>query len=122
MLAIWLSKASGNFKPFDSLRYLIKTHKLAFEAVMLIWGRKPLAVYGGRMAESVLTILCHILKGEKIIQERLEKEKPAPPVEKKEEGALLLEKQLQLLLHRRLWFYALLVRSKFPRSILNYIK
>merc|ERR550532_1890940 len=82
------SKASGNFKPFDSLRYLIKTHKLAFEAVMLIWGRKPLAVYGGRMAESVLTILCHILKGEKIIQERLEKEKPAPPVEKKEgEGA-----------------------------------
>ena len=40
------------------------------------------------MAESVLTIHCHILKGEKIIQERLEKEKPAPPVEKKEgEGA-----------------------------------
>ena len=36
------------------------------------------------MAESVLTILCHILKGEKIIQERLEKEKPPPPVEKKE--------------------------------------
>ena len=76
------AKASGTFKPFDSLRYLIKTHKLAFEAVMMIWGRKPLAVYGGRMAESVLTILCHILKGEKIIQERLEKEKPVTPVDK----------------------------------------
>eukprot|EP00092_Neocalanus_flemingeri_P041280 GFUD01044951.1.p1 GENE.GFUD01044951.1~~GFUD01044951.1.p1 ORF type:complete len:4316 (+),score=1501.53 GFUD01044951.1:136-13083(+) len=72
------SKASGNFKPFDSLRYLIKTHKMAFEAVMMIWGRKPLPVYGGRMAESVLAILCHILKGEKIIAERLEKEKPVP--------------------------------------------
>merc|ERR1719309_1602657 len=70
------SKAAGNFKPFDSLRYLIKTHKMAFEAVMMIWGRKPLPVYGGRMAESVLAILCHILKGEKIIAEKLEKEKP----------------------------------------------
>jgi len=71
------SKAAGNFKPFDSLSYLIKTHKMAFEAVMMIWGRKPLPVYGGRMAESVLAILCHILKGEKIIAEKLEKEKPA---------------------------------------------
>jgi len=83
------SKAVGNFKPFDSLRYLIKTHKMAFEAVMMIWGRKPLPVYGGRMAESVLAILCHILKGEKIIAEKLEKEKPAPPTttEKAPEGA-----------------------------------
>merc|ERR1719474_2183467 len=78
------SKAAGNFKPFDSLRYLIKTHKMAFEAVMMIWGRKPLPVYGGRMAESVLAILCHILKGEKIIAEKLEKEKPPPVIEKKE--------------------------------------
>ena len=43
---------------------------------MNIWGKKPLAVYGGRMAESVLAILCHILKGENLIKERLEKEKP----------------------------------------------
>jgi len=70
------SKASSNFKPFDVLSYLIKTHKIAFEAVMNIWGKKPLAVYGGRMAESVLAILCHILKGENLIKERLEKEKP----------------------------------------------
>merc|ERR1719187_2995789 len=70
------NKPSGNFKPFDSLKYLIRTHKLAFEAVMCVWGRKPLPVYGGRMSESVLAILCHILKGEKLIQEKLEKEKP----------------------------------------------
>ena len=81
------SKASGNFKPFDSLRYLIRTHKLAFEAVMMLWGKTPLPVYGGRMAESVLTILCHILKGEKMIQERLEKEKPAAPAPKEGEGS-----------------------------------
>ena len=71
------NKPSGNFKPFDSLKYLIKTHKRAFEAVMKIWGKKPLAVYGSRMTESVLSILCHILRGEKIIAEKLEKEKPA---------------------------------------------
>ena len=44
---------------------------------MMIWGKKPLVVYGGRMAISILAILSHILKGEKIIQERLKKEKPA---------------------------------------------
>jgi E3 ubiquitin-protein ligase HUWE1 len=69
-------KAGPNFKPFDTLTYLIKTHKTAFEAVMHIWGKKPLQVYGWRMSESVLSILCHILKGETLIKERLEKEKP----------------------------------------------
>ena len=69
-------KQSSNFKPFDILGYLIKTHKTAFQSVMNIWGKKPLAVYGGRMAESVLAILCHILKGENLIKERLEKDKP----------------------------------------------
>ena len=43
---------------------------------MCVWGRKPLPVYGGRMSESVLAILYHILKGEKLIQEKLESEKP----------------------------------------------
>ena len=51
----------------------MKTHKKAFEAVMKIWGKKPLAVYGSRMSESVLSILCHIIKGEKVIAEKLEK-------------------------------------------------
>ena len=54
----------GNYKPFDPLKYLTRTHRLAFQAVMKIWGKKPLKTYGERMSESVLTILCHILKGE----------------------------------------------------------
>ena len=54
----------GNYKPFDPLKYLTRTHRLAFQAVMKIWGKKPLKTYGARMSESVLTILCHILKGE----------------------------------------------------------
>ncbi|KAF5283384.1 hypothetical protein FQA39_LY04760 [Lamprigera yunnana] len=58
---------------FNPLRYLIQIHKLAFEAVMLMWGRKPLPTYGIRMSESLLTILRHILRGEKIIKERISK-------------------------------------------------
>jgi E3 ubiquitin-protein ligase HUWE1 len=82
------AKASANFRPFDALRYLIKTHKTAFEAVMHIWGKRPLPVYGSRMAESVLTILCHILKGEVIIKERLEKERPPSAEEQKRDGVV----------------------------------
>jgi len=69
------TKLSGTFKPFDPMKYLARTHKLAFHAVMKLWGKKPMKVYGARMAESVLTILCHILKGEKMIAEKQEKEK-----------------------------------------------
>lgn len=64
-----------NFVPFDPVKYLIKTHKKAFECVMHLWNKKPLKVYGERMSESVLAIFCHLLKGEVIIQEKLSKEK-----------------------------------------------
>lgn len=47
----------------------------AFGCIRNLWNRKPLKVYGGRMAESMLAILCHILRGEPIIQERLAKER-----------------------------------------------
>lgn len=68
------SKNTGsNYKPFDPLKYLTRTHRMAFQAVMKIWGKKPLKTYGARMSESVLTILCHILKGEKLIAEHKEK-------------------------------------------------
>ncbi len=68
------AKTNGSFKPFDPVKYLARTHRLAFHAIMKIWGRKPLKVYGSRMSESTLTILSHILEGEKIIAEKLEKE------------------------------------------------
>ena len=35
---------------------------------MHLWGKRPLKVYGGRMSESILAILCHIIKGEAVIK------------------------------------------------------
>ncbi|KAF6724675.1 E3 ubiquitin-protein ligase HUWE1 [Oryzias melastigma] len=60
---------------FSALRFLIVTQKAAFDCIRSLWNRKPLKVYGGRMAESMLAILCHILRGEPVIQERLAKER-----------------------------------------------
>ncbi|XP_028307790.1 E3 ubiquitin-protein ligase HUWE1 isoform X7 [Gouania willdenowi] len=60
---------------FSALRFLIVTQKAAFNCIRSLWNRKPLKVYGGRMAESMLAILCHILRGEPVIQERLAKDK-----------------------------------------------
>ncbi|UYV80320.1 HUWE1 [Cordylochernes scorpioides] len=59
----------------DPIHYLINTHKLAFDAIMHLWDRKPLKIYGDRMSETMLAILCHILKGEALIHEKLFKEK-----------------------------------------------
>lgn len=42
---------------------------------MKLWNKKPLKSYGVRISESVLVILCSVLKGETIIQERLALEK-----------------------------------------------
>lgn len=69
------AKCSGMFKEphFEPIKYLTDIHKKAFEAVMLMWGKKPLKNYGARMTESILSILRHILRGEKIIKERTEK-------------------------------------------------
>ncbi|XP_066436802.1 E3 ubiquitin-protein ligase HUWE1 isoform X3 [Eleutherodactylus coqui] len=64
-----------NFPQFSSLRFLVVTQKAAFTCIKNLWNRKPLKVYGGRMAESMLAILCHILRGEPVIRERLSKER-----------------------------------------------
>ena len=48
---------------------------MAFEAVLKLWNKKPLKSYGVKISESVLVILCSILKGESIINEKLAKEK-----------------------------------------------
>ncbi|XP_063792482.1 E3 ubiquitin-protein ligase HUWE1 isoform X4 [Pseudophryne corroboree] len=64
-----------NFPQFSSLRFLVVTQKAAFTCLKNLWSRKPLKVYGGRMAESMLAILCHILRGEPVIRERLSKER-----------------------------------------------
>ncbi|XP_051864983.1 E3 ubiquitin-protein ligase HUWE1 isoform X7 [Pristis pectinata] len=73
-----------NFPQFSALRFLVVTQKAAFNCIKNLWNRKPLKVYGGRMAESMLAILCHILRGEPVIRERLSKEKEGSRTE--EEG------------------------------------
>lgn len=60
---------------FDPVKFLIQTQKKAFECVMHLWNKKPIKTYGERMSESVLAVLCHLLKGETIIAEKLAKEK-----------------------------------------------
>nr|XP_023021300.1 E3 ubiquitin-protein ligase HUWE1-like [Leptinotarsa decemlineata] len=63
------SRPSQNYS-FDPLKYLIQIQKLAFGSVMLLWGKTPLASYGLRTTETLLTILRHIFRGEKIIKEK----------------------------------------------------
>ncbi|KAK3103700.1 hypothetical protein FSP39_021121 [Pinctada imbricata] len=65
----------GAFVPFSPIQYIVSTQKAAFEAVMKLWNKKPLKLYGGRMSESILAILCHIIKGENLIREKLALEK-----------------------------------------------
>lgn len=61
----------GNGKPdFDFKHYLTYIHRNAFTAIQHIWGYKPLKTYGLRMTESMLSILKHIIKGEKVLQSK----------------------------------------------------
>uniref|UniRef100_UPI00358F3842 E3 ubiquitin-protein ligase HUWE1 isoform X5 n=1 Tax=Myxine glutinosa TaxID=7769 RepID=UPI00358F3842 len=69
------SRPGSGSPAFSPSRFLILTQKAAFEAIMNLWNRRPLKVYGSRMAESMLAILCHILRGETIIREQLSKER-----------------------------------------------
>ncbi|XP_064359499.1 E3 ubiquitin-protein ligase HUWE1 isoform X2 [Dromaius novaehollandiae] len=73
------AKAPGPGQPhFSALRFLVVTQKAAFTCIKQLWNRRPLKVYGGRMAESMLAILCHILRGEPLIRERLGREREGP--------------------------------------------
>ncbi|XP_060587198.1 E3 ubiquitin-protein ligase HUWE1-like isoform X3 [Ruditapes philippinarum] len=65
------------FVPFDPIQFLIGAQKAAFNAVMNLWNKKPLKMYGGRMSESILAIMCHIIKAEAVINEHMAKVKPA---------------------------------------------
>ncbi|GAB0202336.1 E3 ubiquitin-protein ligase HUWE1 [Grus japonensis] len=70
------AKAPAHGQPhFSALRFLVVTQKAAFTCIKQLWNRRPLKVYGGRMAESMLAILCHILRGEPLIRERLGRER-----------------------------------------------
>ena len=55
---------------FDTKHYLTYMHRNAFESIQHLWGFKPLKSYGLRMTESMLSILKHIIKGEKVLQSK----------------------------------------------------
>ncbi|KAL7044451.1 hypothetical protein ACKWTF_001914 [Chironomus riparius] len=55
---------------FDTKHYLTYIHRNAFLAIQHIWGFKPLKSYGLRMTESMLSILKHVIKGEKVLQSK----------------------------------------------------
>jgi hypothetical protein len=57
----------GNVEIHDAEMWNNVHFQLAFDSVMLMWGKKPLKSYGARMSESMLAILRHILRGEKIM-------------------------------------------------------
>lgn len=55
--------------------YLFHVQRLAFSAIMHIWGSKPLKIYGARMSESILSILKSIFKGEELLQDEYKLQK-----------------------------------------------
>jgi len=67
------SSAPGFIK-FDPVEFLVRTQKLAFDAVMMLWDHKLLRSSSNEIAEKVLSILCHIIKGEGTIREKIEKQ------------------------------------------------
>lgn len=64
------SKNRSGKPDFDTKHYLTYIHRNAFLAIQHIWGYKPLKSYGPRMTESMLSILKHIIKGEKVLQSK----------------------------------------------------
>lgn len=78
-----INARSNRSRPeFDGIQYLSIVHRLAFSAVTRIWGMKPIPTYGVRMTESMMSILKHILKGEKIIREKNKKRQETLDLEK----------------------------------------
>ncbi|KAJ7352894.1 E3 ubiquitin-protein ligase huwe1 [Desmophyllum pertusum] len=77
------STAPG-FVPFKPINFLVTTQKKAFSAVQQLWGQKLPKEYGPHMAESMLAILHHIVKGEAVINEKLG---PAPESSSSTSGA-----------------------------------
>ncbi|KAG8244817.1 E3 ubiquitin-protein ligase huwe1 [Homalodisca vitripennis] len=59
---------------FSSLKYVQQVHRMAFNALSYLWGRKPFPNYGARITETMLTIYRHILRGDMLLEERKQKE------------------------------------------------
>lgn len=69
------SASATGYSPFDAIQYLITVHKRAFDAIDYLWVMNSRKYFSDQTSEHILSILCHILKGETIINEHLKKEK-----------------------------------------------
>lgn len=69
------SNTAIGYEPFDATQYLIKVHKHAFNAITSLWSMYPKKFFSDQTSDHILTILCHLLKGETIILENLNKGK-----------------------------------------------
>lgn len=70
-----LASASKQPQPtFDPIKYLQQIHKKTFDCIMHLWNRKPLKLYGEHISETILLILCHLLRGETLIINKMTKD------------------------------------------------
>ena len=70
-----LASSSKQPQPtFDPIKYLQQIHKKTFDCIMHLWNRKPLKLYGEHISETILVILCHLLRGETIIVNKMTKD------------------------------------------------
>ncbi|XP_067024084.1 E3 ubiquitin-protein ligase HUWE1-like isoform X5 [Acropora muricata] len=69
--ALPATSTQPGFVPFKPIDFLVSTQKKAYFAVQLLWGKKLPKEYGPHLAESMLVVLYHIIKGEAVIKEKL---------------------------------------------------
>ena len=68
------SSSKQQTSTFDPIKYLQQIHKKTFNCIMHLWNRKPLKLYGEHISETILVILCHLLRGETIILNKISKD------------------------------------------------
>lgn len=69
------SQNAIGYVPFDPIQYLVTIHRRAFEAIESLWALRTKKFFSDQASGHILTILCHILKGETIINDHMKKEK-----------------------------------------------
>nr|XP_026689880.1 E3 ubiquitin-protein ligase HUWE1-like [Ciona intestinalis] len=61
--------------PFSAVKFLIKTQKAALEALQHLWCSRRLSKLSSRICDSVILILCHLIRGEQIARDKLNEER-----------------------------------------------
>lgn len=69
------SHTAINYTPFNVNQYLITVHNRAYLKMKHLWFTRSKKILSEQTSEHMLSILCHILKGEIIINENIKKER-----------------------------------------------